>query len=151
MNFSYSWSPFLVHAALTVHMQPFPCSCRLFCMYAALFLFRPFPSDTSRAPGFAFRTMPEREVWVLHQATLRTWRQLRQTFQARIARVAARPEDQAAYLNGFDLPERWSPLCDGFRWQAIRYFWRWIDDLQQGNFTYFSMLLAPKTSQCSAD
>ncbi len=52
------------------------------------------PPVTAAKPGL--RTMPEREIRMLRKATPKTRRPLRQTYQGRSARAAARPEGQAA-------------------------------------------------------
>ncbi len=90
-------------------------------------LFRvPFPLPTPQGRWDSqLRTMPEREFRMLRKATPRTWRPLWQTYLGRSARVAARPEGQAAPPHVFNLPERLSPRNHGFSLQAVTYARSW--------------------------
>ncbi len=75
----------------------------------------PFPLPTPQGRRDShLRTTPEREFRMLRKATPRTWRPLWQTSYGRSARVAARPEGQAAPPHVFNLPERLSPPSHGF-------------------------------------
>ncbi len=78
---------FMPRAAIFVSVQP--TSTTLFGV--------PFPLPTPQGRRDShLRTLPKREIRMLRKATPRTWRPLRQIYQGRSARVAARPEGQAA-------------------------------------------------------